>query len=303
MAGGLCVEWLNYHHLLYFWLAAREGSITRASEQLHLAQQTVGGQIKLLEDAFGQPLFAREAGRKLVLTEAGRLVFRYADEIFALGRELGEVVRGRPAGGPLPLSVGVTDVVPKTVVHRLLEPALTNFSQLHLVAREDRSFEGFLAELAAHTIDLVVSDTPAAGLGVRVYNHVLGSSATSFMAGEALAAAPFPDCLTARPFILPGKRSGAQQALRRWFEMVGVRPNVVIEADDTALAQLLGEKGLGVFTVPSVVETETLRRYDVRLLGRRDDVQQVFYAISAERKLKHPAVVAICEAATRELFG
>lgn len=299
------MEWLNYHHLLYFWLVAREGSLTRASAELRLAQSTVSGQIRSLEQSLGEKLFAR-SGRRLVLTEMGRVVFRYADEIFSLGRELRDAVKGRPVGRPLNLVVGVADVVPKLVARRLLEPALKLSEPIRLVCREDKP-ERLLAQLAVHDLDVVLSDGPVApSISVRAFSHLLGDCGVVFFAKPELAAAhkrSFPRSLDGAPMLLPTENTALRRSLDQWFATRGLRPKIVGEFEDSALLKVFGQTGLGIFPAPSVIADEVQRQYQVRAVGTLDEVRERYYAISVERKLKHPAVVAICEEARQKLFG
>ena len=300
------MEWLNYHHLLYFWMVAKEGSITRASDELGLAHPTISAQIHRLEDVLGEKLFRRQ-GRRLVLTEVGHVAYRYADEIFSLGREFLDTVKGRATGRPLRVVVGITDVLPKSIVHRLLEPALRLEQEIHITCREDRSLEGFLAELAVHSLDLVLADAPAGpGLAVRLFSHALGECGTTFFAAPPQAARlrrRFPRSLDGAPFVLPGGGSMLRRALEQWFQAQDLRPKIVGDVDDSALLKMFGEMGVGAFAAPSVVEQEIRQRYRVQVIGRVDDIRQRFYAISAERRLRHPAVVAICEGARKDIFG
>jgi LysR family transcriptional activator of nhaA len=299
------MEWLNYHHLLYFWAVAREGSVTRASEQLHLAQPTVSGQLKALEEALGEKLFER-TGRRLVLTDVGRVVFRYADEIFSLGRELQDTLRGRPTGRPLRFTVGVADAVPKLVAYRLLLPALSLPEPVHVVCREDKP-ERLLAELSVHSLDLVISDAPVgAEVKVKAYSHLLGETPVAFFGTEALASAHrrgFPGSLDGAPVLLPTEGSSLRRALDQWFDTEGLRPRVVGEIEDGALLNVFGQAGMGLFAAPVAIEAEVRAQFGVKVVGRVDAVKERFYALSAERKLKHPAVVAISQAARQKLFG
>jgi LysR family transcriptional regulator, transcriptional activator of nhaA len=300
------MEWLNYHHLRYFWMVAREGSIARASEQLRLAEPTISGQIRQLEAAIGERLFARK-GRTLVLTDVGQTTYRYADEIFALGRELCDTLKGRPNGRPLALMVGIADVLPKPIVRLLLEPALRLQEPVRIVCREDRSVEGFLAELALHSLDVLLTDAPAShGTQVRAFSHLLGECGTTFFATGKLASSlrrGFPASLNGAPCLLPSAQSALRRALDQWFQAQSIRPTVVGEFDDTALMNIFGEDGSGLFAAPSVLETELRRLYRVQVIGRAESLRQRFFAISVERRLKHPAVVAICESARRDLFA
>jgi LysR family transcriptional activator of nhaA len=300
------MEWLNYHHLLYFWVVAKEGSIARAGEVLRLAHPTISSQIHGLEEALGEKLFVRR-GRSLVLTDAGRVAFRYADEIFALGQEFLDTIKGRGSGRPIRLVVGVSDVVAKTIVHRILEPALRLEEEVVLICRSDRPVAALLEELAAHTVDVVLADTPAGpGTPVRLFNHALGECGTAFFAAPPLARVcrpRFPRSLDRAPFILPAISSTFRRSLDEWFDGQGLKPKVVAELDDAALAKVLGEAGLGVFAAPDVLEQEVRRRYQVHVVGRAPRLRQRFYAISVERRISNPAVVAICEAARQRIFA
>lgn len=299
------MEWLNYHHLLYFWTVAKEGSIARASEELRLAPPTISGQIHRLEDVLGEKLFARK-GRNLVLTDAGRVAFRYADEIFGLGREFLDTVRGRASARPLRLVVGVSAVLAKSIVHRILEPAFGLGEEVRVVCREDRSIDAFMGELAVNAIDVVLSDAPAAPGPVRTFSHPLGECGTAFFAAPRLARSHrrrFPQSLDGAPLLLPGGNSTFRRALDEWFGARDLRPRVIAELDDVALAQVFGEAGLGIFAAPDVIDREIRRRYDVQMVGRAGALRQRFYAISVERKIKHPAVAAICEVARKQIFA
>jgi LysR family transcriptional activator of nhaA len=299
------MEWLNYHHLLYFWLTAKTGSVTQASDELRLAQSTVSAQIRALERALDEKLFRRH-GRRLVPTDVGRLVFQYADEIFALGRELVDTVKDRPTGRPLRLNVGVADVLPKLVAHRLLAPALALGVPVRLVCTEGKPPQ-LLAELAQHRLDVVLSDTPAdPSVAVKVFTHLLGECEVVLVAAPALAARHrrgFPRTLDGAPLLLPSTGTAMRRALEQWMEGLTIRPSVVGEFEDTALMQAFGREGVGIFPIPSVVERAVCRQSGVRVVGRLPEVRERFYAISAERRLKHPAVVAISSAAKADLFG
>lgn len=300
------MEWLNYHHLLYFWVVAKEGSIVRASKELHLAHPTISGQIHRLEDVLGTKLFARQ-GRHLVLTEAGRVAYRYADEIFSLGREFVDTIKGRATDRPLRLVVGVADVLAPSLVRRFLQPAFRLGKEVQVICRADKSVEEFIAELALHRVDVVIADGPAGpGVAVRAFNHLLGECGTTFFAAPRLAAATrgrFPRSLDGAPFLLPGAPSAVRRTLEQWFDSQGVRPKIVAELDDSALAKDFGQEGIGVFAAPTVIEAEVRRQYRVRVVGRVQAVRQQFYAISVERKIKHPAVAAVCETARKDIFA
>jgi LysR family transcriptional activator of nhaA len=298
------MEWLNYHHLLYFWMVAREGGVGRAAGKLRLAHPTVSGQVRALEEALGEKLLAR-SGRQVVLTEMGRTVFRYADEIFSLGRELQDAVKGRPTGRPLRLEVGVAEAVPKLVVRKLLEPAHHLACPVHMVCREDKP-DRLVAELSTHSLDVIISDQPLPpGARVRAFSHLLGDCGVSFLASPRLASAHrrgFPRSLDGAPMLLPVDGAALRRALDGWFDGHGIRPRVVAEFEDSALLKTFGQDGMGIFAVPVVIELAVRRQYGVGLVGRADGVRERFYAISAERRLRHPAVVAISQAAREELF-
>jgi len=296
---------LNYHHLLYFWTVAREGTVARAARQLRLAQPTVSGQIHALERALGERLFER-AGRGLRLTEMGRVVLPYADEIFALGRELAESVKGHPTGRPLQLAVGVADSMPKLVAYRLIEPALTLPQPVRLVVHE-QSTERLLAGLALHELDVILTDRVAPpGMSVRAFNHLLGDCGVTLFAAPRVAARyrrRFPRALEGAPLLLPGSTSTLRHVLEQWFEKHRIHPRVIGEFDDSTLIKVFGQAGMGVFAAPSIIESSVRRQYGVTIVGRLDGARERFYAVSAERRLKHPAVIAITESARRELFG
>ena len=297
---------LNYQHLLYFWVVAREGSVTRATQVLHLAQPTISGQLKALERQLGEPLFVRR-GHALVLTDLGHVVYRYADDMFSVGQELREVLAGRPTTDrPARLAVGIGDSLPKLTTFRLLAPALDPPGRFRLVFRIGKP-DALLADLATHALDLVLTDAPVAPtLAVRAFSHVLGESGVTVFAAPALAGRyrrGFPRSLSGAPWVLQTPNTALRRSLDVWFAASGVRPHVVAEVEDVALLQVLGQEGLGVFAAPSVVETEIRRAYGVRVVGRLVGVRERFYAVSVERRLKHPGVVAISEAARRDLFG
>jgi LysR family transcriptional regulator, transcriptional activator of nhaA len=301
------VEWLNYHHLLYFWVVAKEGSIAAASKELRLAQPTISTQIHRLEAVLGKKLFTRR-GRGLALTDDGQTTFRYADEIFSLGRELVQSLEGQPpVGRQLRLVVGVSDVLAKSIVHKILTPAFELQDQIRIICRENRSVDAFMGDLASHTVDVVLSDAPAGpGATVRAFSHPLGECGLSFFAAPRLARSvrrKFPLSLDGIPFLSPGADSTLCRSLNEWFDSLDIRPKIVAELDDSALTQVLGEAGLGVFAVADVVADEVRRRFAVHLVGHTRDVRQRFYAISVERKIKHPGVAAICEIARRRIFS
>jgi len=298
------MEWLNYHHLLYFWTVVRAGSIHKASEQLRVSPPAISAQLKLLEDQLGEKLLSR-SGRRLVLTETGRTVFSYAEDIFTLGREMMDVVKNRPIGRPLRLDVGVVDVMPKVVVQTLLEPALHLQERVRIVCREATS-DLLLGRLATHELDVVLSDSPVdPSVKIRAYSHLLGECGVIFVAGRKTAARhrrKFPESLNGAPMFLPTDNTALRRNLDFWFESNGIRPLVLGEFEDYALLRAFGETGPGVFPLPAVVESQIRRQKSLRTIGATDQVRTQFYAISAERKLQHPAVVAIRNAARQELF-
>ncbi len=299
------MEWLNYHHLLYFFTAARTGSIAKACEELRLAPPTISAQIRLLEESLGEKLFSK-SGRRLVLTEMGQVVYRYAEEIFATGRELVDTVKGRPTGRPFRLKVGVADVLPKLIVYRLVEPALHLAFPVHIVCYEGKP-EPLLAELAVHALDVVLSDSPMGPeVSVKAFNHLLGECGVSFYATPRAAATcrrRFPRCLEGAPFLFPTENTAERRELDRWFESIGVRPKIAGEFEDSALLKVFAKAGQGIFASPSVLDKEVRQQYGVELVGRTEEVRARYYAISVERKLKHPAVVAICDTARKEMFA
>jgi LysR family transcriptional activator of nhaA len=298
------MEWLNYHHLLYFWTVVREGGISKAAEKLRLSQPTISAQIRTLEHALGERLFQRRA-RSLELTDVGRLVFRYADEIFGIGRELIETLRGRPAGRPLQLTVGVANAVPKLVVYRLLRPATLGPAGVHLICREG-NVEQLVAELATHALDVTISDRPApAHVRVKVFNHLLGESDIAFFAPAPVAARlrrRFPASLHDAQMLLPTDNTALRRALDQWFEQEGLRPRVVGEFEDSALMKVFGQEAGLVFPAPAAIARDVCRFYGVRVVGRTHAVRERYYAISAERRLKHPGVLAITSTARGDVF-
>lgn len=298
------MEWLNYHHLLYFWTVARHGSISRATEELYLAQPTISSQLRALEESLGEKLFTR-TGRNITLTEMGQVVFRYADEIFSLGRELTDTLKGRSVGRPVRFTVGVADVMPKLIAYRLLQPALQLTDPIRVVCLEDKP-ERLLAELAVHGLDLVLSDAPIGPMvKVRAFNHLLGESNVTIFGPPKLAVKyrrQFPQSLDGAPMLLPTETTSLRRSFAQWCESKNIRPFVVGEFEDSALLTVFGQSGAGLFPAPSVIEREVRRQYRVQVVGRVAEVRERFYAISVERKLKHPAVVAISEAAQQHLF-
>lgn len=298
------MAWLNYHHLLYFWTVARSGTIAAASKELVLTQPTISAQLKTLEESLGHKLFARQ-GRRLVLTDVGRTVYRYAEDIFRLGRELQETVSRGENAEQQRLRVGVVEILPKLVAERLLEPAYQAVPSLQLECVE-LPLAQLLAKLALHEIDVVLSDQPPPhDVRVRAFSHKLGESGMTFFASKQFAglARQFPDSLDDQPMLLPALGTAIRTELDAWLQLNELRPKVVGEFDDYSLLKVFGDRGRGVFAAPTVVEADVLRSFSVEVIGRVKDVRQSFYAISVERRLRHPAVVAIAESARKELFG
>jgi LysR family transcriptional activator of nhaA len=296
---------LNYNHLYYFWVVAREGSVVGASKALFLTPQTVTGQLRALERTLGGRLFT-PAGRGIALTELGRTVFGYAQEIFRLGAEMQAAVGGRSPDRPLPFRVGIVDALPKLIVQRLLAPALSLGSGVQLSCREG-PLDSLVGDLALHTLDLVLADAPlAAGIDVRAFSHLLGECGVSFFATPALGARltqPFPACLAQAPLLLPAPRGALRGAIDHWLDRHDIRPQVAGEFDDSSLMVSFGQAGVGVFVGPSAVAADIVRQHAVLTLGSTDDIRERFYAISTERRVRHPAVRLVAEGARGELFA
>lgn len=296
---------LNYRYLEYFWAVAREGSVTRAAAALHVTQPAISAQIAKLERQLGERLFQKR-GRRLALTPVGETVYRYADEIFSLGRELTETLRGQPGGRPAQLRVGVVSAVPKLLAHALVAPALVMNPPVRLLVREGLP-EQLYADLAIHALDLVLSDAPIPRtVSVRAYSHPLGECGVSVLATEALAVryrADFPASLDGAPMLLPTENTELRASLDRWLHGLGVRPVIVAEIEDSAILKVFGQAGAGLFVVPNVVEDEVCRQYRVVPIARVDAVRERFFALSVERRLSHPAVVAITTAARLRMFA
>ena len=297
------MKWLNYNHFYYFWIVAREGSIARAAEELMLSQPTISVQIKELETAVRRRLFDR-VGRGIQLTDAGRIAFNYANEIFSLAEEMSNALERRPAERSLKLSVGILDVIPKIVVRQLLDPALHLPQPVRLICREDKA-DRLLADLAARRNDVVLSDAPI-GTAVQVegFNHLLGESRVSFFASKDVAPRlkkGFPKSLNGEPVLLPSDHTQVRRSLNHWFDSKRIHPIVAGEFDDSALMFWFGQSGVGVFPAPTMMERAIEREFGVKVIGQAGDVREQFYAISMERKLNHPAVVAVCDAARKSL--
>lgn len=298
------MEWLNYHHLLYFFMVAREGGLAPAATKLRLSPPTLSAQIKALEAALGESLFEKK-GRRLVLTDTGQVAYRYAEEIFGLGRELLGAVRGGNTGRPVKLVVGLAQSVPKLIARQLLEPVRHLETEVHVICREEPP-ERLLADLAIRTLDVIITDAPGAHVpNVKVYNHLLGESPIAVYGEESLAAKykpGFPGSLEGAPFLLPTHAAVTRRALEAWFDEIGVRPNIVGEFDDSALMKSFAETGLGLLATTTVVESHLKRQYRLQKLGVASGVKERFYALTGERRVKNPALVAITEAAKRDLF-
>jgi len=304
LTGVFSMEWLNYHHLYYFWTVARAGSISKAAQHLRVSSPAISSQLRSLEESLGEELFLR-SGRSMTMSEMGRVVFSYADEIFGLGRELMNTVKERPTGRPPRLLVGVVDVLPKMIAHWLIEPALGLQESVRIVCREGDA-DKLVTQLAMHELDVVLSDVPInPNIKVKAYSHLLGECGTTFVATPTVAKVlkgPFPQSLHRAPMLLPTENSSVRRNLDLWFESQGIRPVVAGEFQDYALLRAFGQAGTGVFPIPSVFERELKRQDSLHRMGSTDDVQHRFFAISVDRRLRNPAVVAICDSARKQLF-
>lgn len=299
------MDWLNYHHLLYFWTVAKVGSVTAAARQLHLAQSTISSQIQKLEKTMGSKLLQRR-GRSVELTESGRLVYQYADEIFAIGRELSDVVQGRMGADTFRLRVGLLDVLPKLVVFELLRPALNCSQEVQLTCYEGK-LDSLLTDLGMHRLDVVLADAPLSPTThVQAFNHLLGECGMTVFGTAELArryCKGFPKSLHQAPMLLPTQNTAMRRLLEQWFDDQQVSVQVKHEFEDSAVSKVFGQYGQGLFVAPTAIEQEVCRQYRVEVIGQIPEVKERFYAISAERRLKHPAVVAISKSARTELFG
>lgn len=296
---------LNYRQLLYFWSVAKAGGMARAAEQLHLTPQTLSGQIAQLEETLGVSLF-RRAGRRLELTETGHLTLSYAEEIFQVGSELEETLRNRQGERPFLFRVGIADMVPKSIAYRLLAPALALPEPVRMVCREDK-FEQLLAELAIHRLDMVLADSPLPpGMDVKGYSHRLGECGLTFFAAPGLAArleGGFPHLLHGAPLLIPSESGAVRAPLLRWLRGKDIHPRLVGEFDDGALMKAFGQAGAGVFPAPTAIAAEVAAQYGVVPLGRTEAVTESFFLITVERKISHPAALAVSEAARHGLFS
>jgi len=302
---GAIMSALNYKHLHYFWVVAKAGGVSKAAERLHLTPQSISGQLGVLEEALATQLF-RRVGRTLELTDAGRMVLGYAEEIFVLGEELQEALRQQPASRSMQFRVGIADMVAKSVAYQLLEPAMRIDEKPRLQCREGR-LDSLLGELAVHRLDLVIADRPMPSkLNVRGFSHLLGECGLTFLAAPALAAqhsGSFPQLLEAAPLLLPGEDAAVRPKLMRWLDELRIRPRIVGEFDDSALLNAFGKEGAGIYAVPTTIAELIQTQTGSVLLGHTDAVTEQFYAISTERRLTHPAVLAISDAARLQMFG
>lgn len=294
---------LNYKQLYYFWSVAKYAGVTRAAEQLNLTPQTISGQLSELEQTLGTKLFIRK-GKRLTLSSTGQIAFAQADEIFHIGNELEALLRGHQDEGDLVFRVGVSDVIPKAIAYQLLSPAIHITEPVRLICIEDK-LDVLVAELAIHKIDLVITDRSlSSDLSVKGFSHLLGESPLAFYATNTLAnqlREGFPRSLDGAPLLLPGKHSEARKALDRWFSFNNIYPRVKGEFDDSALMKKFGQEGIGVFPAPKAIANEIQRQHSVEIVGTIESLSSRYYAISAERKLRHPAVVAICDFAQNNL--
>ncbi len=294
----------NYKHLYYFWVVAREGSIARASGVLHLTPQTISGQLRLFEETIRCKLF-RKHGRGLTLTENGQLVLRYATEIFILGEELQEVLERADAGRKLRVVVGILDSIPKEIAYKILEPALKLGSDLTLTCIEG-NFDKLIADLAVNKLDVVLADMPlTSAYNIKAFNHFLGESSISFFASPDKAAAlrrKFPRSLDDAPMLMPTESSYSGRGIRQWLRDMDLRPKIKGYFDDSALLKAFGKAGEGIFFMPSIIEKEIVRDYNVKIIGSTNEVTEMYYAITLHRRISHPAITAIYEAAKSSMF-
>lgn len=296
---------LNYHHLLYFWVTAREGTIAAAAEQLGLSQPTISAQIKTLEEHLGHELFER-VGRGLRLSGAGRTAFRYAEEIFGLGRELVDSLEGRAPGSPLRLEVGVVDALPKLLVHRVLSTAVSHREPVHVVCTEGKPTD-LLARLAAHELDLVLSDSPVPPEAkIRAHGRLLGECGALVMGVRSLARKHrrgFPGSLEGAPMLLPTGNTSLRRGIDAWLEAEGVRPRIVAEFEDSGLLKVFGRAGEGLLVVPEVLEAEVRTHYALERVGGVPEVREQLFAITLDRKTHHPGAAALLATITATPFG
>lgn len=292
---------LNYHHLRYFWTVAKEGSLRKAAEKLRISQPSICTQVKLLESALGQNLF-RPSGRSLVLTEFGQVIYGYAEEIFTLGGELLRASKSAPTARTLRLHAGIVDSFPKLMSYELLRPIFEHEPAVQLTCHEGKLAD-LVAQLTTHRLDVVLSDEPASpGASGRVFNHLLGTSDVSFCAMPSFVRklkGRFPNCLDGAPALLPTQNCSLRRDLEKWFRDAGIEPRVAAEFEDASLAKIVGTEGLGFVVVPTAVLSDAIERYGFVKLGTTRGIKTQFYAITAERKLTHPAIVAMTNRAAK----
>ena len=290
---------LNYHHLYYFYVVAREGSIVNASKALHLTPQTISGQLTAFEEYLDVKLFDRK-GKRLILNESGKLAFGYAEDIFALGGELKNSLSGFTVDQVYTVNVGITDVIPKILSFDLLKTCFELEKKVRLVCREG-DYDTLLADLAMGHLDLIISDRPLTpGASVKAYNHLLGETGLTFYAQRSDAktlAKDFPYSLHRQRFLMCGDKSSQKLNLLSWFDELKITPEIVAEFDDSALMKFFGQSGYGVFCTPSITEQHVTAQYSVAMVGRTKAVNERFYAISPERKLENPATKHLVRAA------
>lgn len=292
----MSISFFNYRHLHYFWVVAKEGSLTRAAARLGVAVQTISAQLARLERDFGQALFAPQ-GRGLALTDAGRLALGYADQIFQLGTEMQDALHQRESDPALRFAVGLVDALPKLLAYRLLQRTLELPQKLRLICDEG-DFDDLIADLALHKLDVVLSDRPlVASASLRVYSHPLGEYAVSLFAVPALAKnyrAGFPACLNGAPLLLPARNNVLRGHLEQWLDANRLRPEIVGEFEDNALLNTFGRSGLGLFPAPTVLAGEVADQLGAEVVGEATGIREQFFAISGERRIRHPAVEALC---------
>jgi len=299
------MEWLNFHHLRYFWTVARKGGVRKAAQELHVSQPSISAQLGLLEESLGEKLFKR-TGRNLILTEVGHLVLSYADEIFSAGRELMSAVKQRPSARPLRLHIGITDAVSKLITFEILKAAFRFAEPIHIICREGE-IGPLVTQLQAHRLDIVLADEPASSsLEAKTFNHRLGRSGVTFCAVPSLAAKlrrNFPQSLDGAPALLPSENMGVRAALETWFDAQGIRPRVIGEFEDSALMEVCSSGGRGFTVVHTVVDRAALKHYGLRVIAKVEECGSDFFAITAERRVKHPAALAITKYAYTSLFA
>jgi len=298
------MDWLNYHHLMYFWTVVRKGGLAPAAEELRLSVSTVSTQIQQLENVLGYKLFDR-SGRQLIINDVGQVVYRYADEIFSLGRELQDALEDGPFEKPIRVQIGIADVLSKLVVAKLLAPILGSLQTYQLICREDQP-DNLVSQLILHNLDIVLTDKPIGpDLRVKGFNHLLGESQIAVYGSPSMATRykkDFPNSLTGAPCILPGDRTELRRTLEQWFESHDIRPNVVAECDDSALIKSLGKASVGLFVAPCITSKETMHQFNVKEIGRLENIVEHYYAVSMDRRIKHPAVKAIVDYAKKNVF-